>query len=360
MNPRQTPATGQPGGALPPATARHAHNCPMPARESSAPTASVGHVPRLSVVVPCYNVDAYAANTLISLSRNRHPDVEFILIDDASTDSTPSVLAERADRLGRVTVLTHRRNAGLAAARNTGLDAAAGKYVAFLDGDDWVEPGYYPKLLAAIEGLGCEMLRTDHVKVNGRKRVVHRITHGPRGVVMSPRSAILPTNQATSVDAPWAWAGVYHRRLADDGLLRFSDRLRTAEDRPWIWRLHLQARSFAVVGMIGIFYRQGVANSLTQVGDERQLDFIDAFEQIFAELAEDPDGARFMPKAIRTYCSIINHHLSLRDRLTSTLSAHLVQRSRASLGRLPAGEVKATVAGMDQARRQRLRVVMPG
>jgi glycosyltransferase involved in cell wall biosynthesis len=317
-------------------------------------------MPVLSVVVPCYNVEAYAANTLISLSRNRDPDVEFILVDDASTDTTPSVLAEGADRLDRVTVLTHRHNSGLAAARNTGLDAAAGTYVAFLDGDDWVEPGYYPKLLATISRLGCEMVRTDHVKVRGRKRTVYRISHGPRGVVMSPRSAILPTDRLTSVDAPWAWAGIYHRRLADDGLLRFSDRLRTAEDRPWIWRLHLHARSFAVVGMIGIFYRQGVANSLTKVGDERQLDFIDAFEQIFDELAKDRDGARFLPKAVGTYCSVISHHLSQRDRLTPSLSTHLVERSRASLRRLPAGEVKAAVSGMDDARRRRLRMVLPG
>jgi glycosyltransferase involved in cell wall biosynthesis len=309
--------------------------------------------------VPFYNVEAYAANTLISLARSRDPEIEFILVDDASTDATPTILADRADSLGRVNVLTHQRNAGLSAARNTGLDAAAGKHVAFLDGDDWVEPGYYPRLLSAIERLDCEMLRTDHVKVNGRKRTVYRITHGPRGVVMPPRSAILPTDRVTSVDAPWAWAGVYHRRLADDGLLRFSDRLRTAEDRPWIWRLHLHARSFAVVGMIGIFYRQGVANSLTQVGDERQLDFIDAFEQIFAELYDDPEGDRFMPKAIRTYCSIINHHLSLRDRLTRKLSAHLVERSRASLSQLPAGNVLAVVAEMDEKRRRRLRVVLP-
>lgn len=315
---------------------------------------------RLSVIVPCYNVEAYAANTLISLARSRDPEIEFLLVDDASTDTTPTVLAEHAEPLGRVRILTHPRNAGLAAARNTGLDAAVGEYVTFLDGDDWVEPGYFPTLLEVIERLGCEMLRTDHVKVTGRKRTVYRITHGPRGVVMSPREAILPTNRVTSVDAPWAWAGIYHRRLADDGVLRFSERLRTAEDRPWIWRLHREARSFAVIGMIGIFYRQGVANSLTQVGDERQLDFIDAFEELFAELETDRDAARFRPKALRTYCAVINHHLTLRDRLTPALGNRLVERSRASLAQLPAREVRAAVAGMDEVRRRRLRSVVPG
>lgn len=313
---------------------------------------------RLSVIVPCYNVEAYAANTLISLARSRHPAIEFLLVDDASTDATPALLAEHADTLGRVSVLTHRRNAGLAAARNTGLDAAAGQYVAFLDGDDWVEPGYYPRLLAAIERLGCQMLRTDHVKVSGRKRTVYRITHGPRGVVMSPRAAILPVDRLTSVDAPWAWAGIYHRGLADNGLLRFSERLRTAEDRPWIWRLHRRAETFAVVGLVGIFYRQGVATSLTQTGDERQLDFIDAFEQVFADLADDPDAARFLPKAVRTYCLVVNRHLGRRDRLTPTLGRRLVERSRDSLAALPAREVKAAVAGLDEASRRRMRLVL--
>jgi len=117
---------------------RGPHNCPVPVREGPAPTCA----PRLSVVVPFYNVEAYAATTLISLARSRHPDIEFVLVDDASTDATPAVLSDHADSLGRVSVLTHSRNAGLSGARNTGLDAAAGTYVAFLDGDDWVEPGY--------------------------------------------------------------------------------------------------------------------------------------------------------------------------------------------------------------------------
>ena len=312
------------------------------------------------MIVPCYNLEAYAADTVVSLARSRHPEIEFLLVDDASTDNTPAILAAQADALGRVRVLTHLRNAGLSAARNTGLDAAAGTYVAFLDGDDWVEPGYYPKLLAAIERLGCDMLRTDHVKVSGRTRTIHRITHGPRGVVMSPREAILPVDRATSVDAPWAWAGIYHRRLVDDGLLRFSERLRTAEDRPWIWRLHRQARSFAVVGLIGLFYRKGVATSLTQIGDERQLHFLDAYEEVFAELAEDPDAARFRPKAVRSYCAIISRQLSQRDRLSPALSQRLVERSRTTLDQLPAGEVRSAMARMNPARRQQLRAVLPG
>jgi glycosyltransferase involved in cell wall biosynthesis len=313
----------------------------------------------LSVIVPCYNIEQYAAQALLSLARSRHPEIEFLLVDDASTDSTADVLAAHAASLGRAEIRTHPGNRGLAAARNTGLDLASGDYIAFLDGDDWVAPGYFPTLLAAVERLGCDMLRTDHVKVHGRKRAVHRIVHGPRGVVMSPRDAILPAHRATSVDAPNAWAGIYHRRLADDGTLRFDERLRTAEDRLWIWRMHLRVPTFAVVGLAGVFYRRGVADSLSEVGDDRQLDFIDAFTGIFAELADDPDGDRFLPKAVRSYCTLLEYHLSRQDRLTPSVAERLAVRGQVSLRQLPVAEVRAAVAAMPEARRSRMARVLP-
>ena len=310
------------------------------------------------VVVPFYNVES-------TQPRPGEPgaqpasDIEFILVDDGSTDTTPAILADRAD-LGRVRVLTHPHNAGLSAARNTGLDAARGTYIAFLDGDDWVEQGYYPKLLNTIERLGCAMVRTDHVKVRGRLRTVHRISHGPRGVVMSPRSAILPADRMTSVDSPNAWAGIYHRRLADDGVLRFAEGLRTAEDRLWIWRMHLRAPTFAVVGLIGLFYRRGVTTSLSEVGDERQLDFIDAYELIVAELADDPEGPRFLPKAIRSFCAMIDHHLVRQDRLAAATAVHMRELCRESLAKLPRAEVMTAVSNMSAERRERLQAVLPG
>ena len=314
---------------------------------------------RLSVIVPSFNVEAYVANTLMSLARSQRDDIEFILVDDASTDGTAQILAAGAERMSRVRIVRHPANRGLAATRNTGLDAATGTYVAFLDSDDWVEPGYYPKLVDTIERLGCDMVRTDHVRVNGGKRTVHRIVHGPRGVVMSPREAILPTVRVTSVDAPHAPAGIYHRRLADRGVLRFDEHLRTAEDRPWIWRLHLRVPTFAVVGLTGLFYRRRLKTSLSMVGDERQLDFLDAYAAILTELATESDDARFRPKAVRGFCTTIDHHLTLRNRLTPALDQRLVERSRAALAALPETELRTAMASLSEERRRRLLEVLP-
>ncbi|MER6439916.1 MULTISPECIES: glycosyltransferase family 2 protein [unclassified Streptomyces] len=310
---------------------------------------------KLSVIVPFYNVQQYAPDTLKSLRANVREDFEFILVDDCSRDETPEILARAERELPGAVHVRHEKNGGLATARNTGIDAARGEYLTFLDGDDWLAPGYYEQLVTAIEDLGCDFVRTDHVQCTARARTIHRVPHGRRGVVMNPRDAILPSDRSTSVDYAYAWAGIYHRRLVDRGLLHFTHGLRTAEDRPWIWKLHREAESFAAVSLLGVFYRRGVASSLTQIGDVRQLDFIRAFDQVVAETAEDPDASRLLPKAVRTYCAIISHHLGSMERFEPPVARKLKSMSAAALQRMPQDVLDEALDSMDIERATRLR-----
>ena len=310
------------------------------------------------MIVPFYNVQQYAPDTLRSLRRNARSDFEFVLVDDFSKDGTPAILERAAEELSdvaQVRFVRHEKNGGLATARNTGLDAASGEYLTFLDGDDWLAPGYLSELVSAIEGLGCDFVRTDHVQATGRARTVHRAPVGRRGEVLNPREAILPAHRTTSVDYAYAWAGVYHRRLLDKGLLHFTDGLRTAEDRPWIWKLHREAESFAVVSLLGVFYRRGVASSLTQIGDVRQLDFIRAFDQVVEETAADPDAERLLPKAVRTYCAIIAHHLADEGKFEPAVAKQLRTMSAAAIKRMPQDALGDVLDTMDLHRSSKLR-----
>ncbi|MFD5948510.1 glycosyltransferase family 2 protein [Streptomyces collinus] len=315
-------------------------------------------MPKLSVIVPFYNVQQYAPDTLRSLRLNADRDFEFILVDDHSKDETPAILERAAEDLSdvaQVRYIRHERNGGLATARNTGLDAAQGEYLTFLDGDDWLAPGYFTELVSAMDDLGCDFVRTDHVQATARARSVSRVPIGRRWEVFSPREAILPAHRSTSVDYAYAWAGAYHRRLADKGLLHFTDGLRTAEDRPWIWKLHREAESFAVVSLLGVFYRRGVASSLTQIGDVRQLDFIRAFDQVIEETAADRDADRLLPKAVRTYCAIIAHHLSNEERFEPAVARQLRSMSAAAIKRMPQDALADALEAMDMDRSSKLR-----
>ena len=328
---------------------------PLPARTNAGAAPSVGRVVKLSVVVPFFNVQTYAPDTLTSLRANAREDVEFLLVDDCSTDGTSALLERAAREIPGAVLIRHARNEGLATARNTGLDAARGRYLAFLDGDDWLAPGFYDRLVAAMEALDCDFLRTDHVRCTGRTRTVRRAPIGRRGEVLRPRDAILPADRTTSVDYPYAWAGMYHRRLLDRGLLHFTPGLRTAEDRPWIWRLHREAESFAAVSALGLFYRRGVSTSLTQIGDVRQLDFIRAFDQVIDETANDRDAERLLPKAVRTYCALISHHVGSLSRFEPAVARELRAMSSAALRRMPQDVLGEALSSMDEERAAVLR-----
>jgi glycosyltransferase involved in cell wall biosynthesis len=285
----------------------------------------------LSVVVPVRDAEPYIADALTSMVRNARADFEFIVVDDGSADETPLIVEDVRGELPGLTVLRNPAPAGLAEARNLGLSLASGRYVTFLDGDDWLAPGYLAQLVAAIDGLGCDFVRVDHVRVEGRKRTLNRAPEHRRGVVLPPRESILPLNARTMVDYPYAWAGIYRRDLGD--LLRFPGRLHTAEDRPWIWRLHREARSFAAVSLAGVFYRRLVPGSLTQIGDERQLHFFDAFELVFAQVRAEDD---LLPKAVRSFCALLAHHVELAGRYSPGLRTRFTARAREMLAGLPA------------------------
>lgn len=204
-------------------------------------------MPKLSVVVPFHNVGPYAPDTLRSLANNADPEFEFLLIDDCSTDDTPEILDRWRDRLPNATVIRHETNLGVAQARNTGMDAARGDYLTFLDGDDWYAPGHLAATVAGIERLGCDFARTDHVLSEGRKRQIRYAPAARRDTVMDPRDGISPASMVTMVDYPFVPFGIYSARLFENGASRFETSLRTAEDRLWIWRLHLKARTFAAL-----------------------------------------------------------------------------------------------------------------
>ncbi|MFC9034820.1 glycosyltransferase family 2 protein [Streptomyces arboris] len=307
-------------------------------------------MPKLSVVVPFHNVGAYAGTTLSSLARNADQDMEFLLVDDASVDGTTAVVDHWAERLPGARVITHRTNAGIAAARNSGIDAARGDFITFLDGDDWYAPGHLGRLLRAAQKLDCDFARTDHVQSTGTSRVVRRAPAPLRDTVLDPREGIGAPERETMVDYPFVWAGIYHRRLFEDGAQRFATELRTAEDRLWIWQLHLRARTYAALGLYGVFYRRGVATSLTQIKDDRQLDFFPAYDALLELLREDRDAERLLPKAVRTYCAMIAFHNEKADEYEPATARRLRGESTAALHRMPQEVLDRTLTMIDDKR----------
>jgi Glycosyltransferases involved in cell wall biogenesis len=105
----------------------------------------------LSVVIPVYNAEKYLAVCIDSLMHQEGIRIEIILVNDGSTDRSGEIVDEYAERDNRIKAI-HQANRGASAARNTGMDAAQGEYIAFFDSDDWVKEGSLPELY-------CEAIR---------------------------------------------------------------------------------------------------------------------------------------------------------------------------------------------------------
>jgi hypothetical protein len=309
--------------------------------------------PQVSVIVPAKDQEAHLSDCLTSLvDQLPDPDaLEVIVIDDGSRDATGDIAATFGARLPRLRVLRNDSPVGLASARNLGLAQAGGRYLAFLDGDDWLARGHLARMVSAISALDVDFVRTDHVQTTNGQRVVVRAPESRRHRVLDPRSSILPMTTSTMVDYCYAWAGIFDRRIAP--LLTFPDGLFTAEDRSWAWRLHLQAASYAVVGGPGILYRRGVPTSLTQIHDRRQLDFLRAFDGVFDLVHDDREADRWWPKATRMFLGVLAHHLGRQQQMARSDRRDLAAGARLRLDRVPPG-VLATCYRSSSPERQKL------
>ncbi len=122
----------------------------------------------ISVIVPIFRIEKYLPQCVDSLLKQSFMDFELILVNDGSPDDCPQICDEFAARDSRIKVI-HKENGGLLSARKAGLDNANGKYVAFVDGDDWVDKYYLDVLYKLAEANNSDLVVTGHFReFNGK------------------------------------------------------------------------------------------------------------------------------------------------------------------------------------------------
>jgi glycosyltransferase involved in cell wall biosynthesis len=208
-------------------------------------------------VIPNYNHARYLGDAIRSALAQTYGAVEVIVVDDGSTDDSRSVAAEFGDRIRYI----YQRNAGLSAARNTGVRAAQGDYIALLDADDLVEPDYAARLLAALsdvpgaDGVYCGFRFIDQ---NGRllSRVEQRVV-APEDLY----GTLLNGNY-------WVPESLLARRSLYLAMGEFDTTLRACED----WDVWLRfSRSYRLVGIADLLIRYRVVVGSMSSDPQRML-----------------------------------------------------------------------------------------
>ncbi|MFD4027622.1 CDP-glycerol glycerophosphotransferase family protein [Streptomyces sp. NPDC058576] len=201
--------------------------------------------PRLTVVVPLYNVEEYLGACLSSLAEQTMPDLEVVLVDDGSTDDGPALAQEFADRDPRFRLL-RQENAGLGAARNAGVRAAHpdAEFLTFVDSDDVVPPGAFARMLTELDRSGSDFATGNvlRLRANG-------------DLEQSPmfRKPMEKARRATHVTRDWILLGdriacnkVFRRTFWDEHAFAFPTGV-LYEDIAVVLPAHFLARSVDVV-----------------------------------------------------------------------------------------------------------------
>ena len=281
----------------------------------------------LSVIVPMHNAEAFVPGCLATIRRNVSDGMRFIVVDDYSTDATPRLLEAAARVSPYITVVRNDANLGVAASRNIAQALVKTRYVSYLDVDDWYAPGYLSALERAIAELEVDFVRTDHIRVDGIERVRVRAPEQRRNEALPAIDGIGKPGRRAMMDYPFLWAGIYDTQRIAPELFTFDESLRTAADRPWFFRLHLNARDTAVVDLDGYFYRKSAnASSLTQAGNAQTLHFLDASWRVH-DIAVADGRADIVDKACYAAMRMVHFHVMRRARLSDELRRELYRRS---------------------------------
>lgn len=238
----------------------------------------------ISIVSPCYNVEPYLPRYIDSIISQTYTDWELILVDDGSDDRSGAICDEYAARDERIRVI-HKQNAGVSEARNAGIELCRGKYLAFFDTDDWIEPDTLRILSEACESTGCDMAACDVFCVtqsadNGMVRVPDKKWGNIREnrVVSGKEMYYGVLNKS---------ATIFNKLFSFDKVrkLRFDRRKHYGEDTDYLLRAMEQIQSAVLSPYMGynyFFKRPG--NVVSHGIDKRTLELIDNAIEVYHTL----------------------------------------------------------------------------
>ncbi|MFJ7259381.1 CDP-glycerol glycerophosphotransferase family protein [Streptomyces globosus] len=311
-------------------------------------------VPRFSVIVPAYEVQAYLQESLESVLSQSYPDFELIAVDDASPDGCGEIADEYAARDPRVTAVHLAHPLGPGPARNAGLARARGEYVVFLDGGDVLAPGALRAVADRLDATGSPDVlvyghaRTDRTGEAVRNRPDPLLSEeGPASFRLADRPELLGLPTA-------AWSSTCRREYVEREGLSFPPGL--YEDTAWTYPALLAAESVAVLDRVCAHHRIRRTGSPSAAPGRSHLDVLDQYQRLFGHLSTRPELERWRPAVHRRMAEHLRAVYADPRRLPRAARPEFHRRASALLRRhRPAGEPAGAPASPAWSRTDRLR-----
>lgn len=253
--------------------------------------------PKVSIIVPMYNVEKYVDKCLESLLAQTLKEIEIIVVDDGSPDDSGMIAESYAVRDPRV-IVVHRENGGLGPARNTGITYATGEFIGFVDSDDWVHESYYENLYkAAVDAkadiaVGGMETWTDGKLTGSEPHPLAGKTLRGSGQVGQYRKLLygrLPEDNESKPFPMAVWSGIYRAFLVKSNGITFHDVL--SEDVFFNLQALKLAMAVTYLDGCGYCYRKDRQASITRTYKQTTLSRYTNFFQLLNEYARGESDA---------------------------------------------------------------------
>ena len=233
-------------------------------------------MPALSIVVPVYNVEKYLHRCLDSILAQTFSNYELILVDDGSTDSSPSICDAYAAADPRIKVI-HKENMGLSSARNAGLEVSTAPIVSFIDSDDYIAPNLYADVVDFHQTVGADIVEFQYKKVSPDIYTPYITSNKSPNYTIFTGIELIPRIYQNTPDASvTVWNKTYRRSLFDN--LKFTVG-KTNEDTLITPQLFFQASKVIIIDKVYYYYVQTSNSIMRSEFCLQKLDKIYALQQ---------------------------------------------------------------------------------
>lgn len=285
----------------------------------------MNNTPMVSVIMPVYNAHKYVGTTIESVLNQTYRDFELIIIDDGATDGSGAICDTYAQKDNRI-VLIHQKNGGICNARNTGLNIARGKYIAFCDHDDLYQPQYLEISVRTAETYNTSLVKFAYrSEYSHDDLVVRSLQEKVPNKVCQIENLVQNDYELLNKVIRVLWNGLYRRSIIEKKELRFDENIRAGME-DFLFNLNLLQEIHEVVFISDVlfFHYARLEQSTSEKYNEGRLNDI---VKVFHREAEWLKEYRVSPQIIVQHRS---KYVSLMVRTLCHSDCKLKQNERIS------------------------------
>lgn len=258
----------------------------------------------ISVIIPVYNVEDYLHVCINSVLKQTYEDFEIICVEDASTDSSLEILEYFAQKDSRVKILKNDSNKGCGYSRNRGLEEAKGKYISFLDGDDWFSPTAFEILIEKAEKENLDLLMFKNIVYYEEPHQFGMEVYYDMEFMNKFENKVFnhwdldKTKLFVMSNAPWN--KFYLKSFLDENNIRFPNENLIHEDNPFFYKVITSANRVSLINKY-LHNRRRRPGSIMTLNNERLFDNIDIMYKVLDVFLEKKEIYEFYKKEVLNY-----------------------------------------------------------